>query len=210
MPSYHRKTLGQLVSSAGMRYINKLSVLERPRRNEIVMEKLKKAGVLLNKQSVDHEFAAVVEVAVTELEKSNGLEEHAWDLIGEVQKKYGSWAARLSESTFLELFYRLIKARNDWKEDRSYPFEAFQHSPVAAQADAFMAIRNFIWLDTDFSFYQAGGGIEPEGDENEQAAEEDMEMKEVGEEIKEMERNQEAKDAMEGPIQEDFDKMELC
>ncbi|RYO82019.1 hypothetical protein DL764_009672 [Monosporascus ibericus] len=210
MPPYHHRTLGQLVSSAGMCYINNLSVLKRTRRNQIVMGELKKTGVLLNKQSVDHEFAAIVKMAVTELEESNGLQEHAWDLVGEVQKKYGSWAARLSDSTFLELFYRLIKARNDWKKDPSYPFEAFQQSPLAAQADAFMAIRSFIWLDTDFGFYQVCGGIEPDEDENEQTTGEHMDMKEVGEEIKEMERDQEAKDAMEGPIQEDFDRMELC
>ncbi|RYO92989.1 hypothetical protein DL766_005472 [Monosporascus sp. MC13-8B] len=205
-----------LLSSAGTRYISKLRVSASSTRNKIVLEELKKAGVVLNTRNVDHELAAWVESARMELEelrRSSETETNLWKVLEKVQERHpSSFAARLSGTTLFELFHRLIEARNNWNEDRKYPFETFMHSPVAVQADAFLAaVGGFWWMQAELNIYE----IAQEGDEDEDKKEkiavvEDMEMKEVGEEIERIKRDQEANQAMEDPIQEDFEKMELC
>ncbi|RYP14709.1 hypothetical protein DL765_006179 [Monosporascus sp. GIB2] len=209
-----------------MRYTSNLRVLDSSPRNKIVLEELKKDGVVLNKQNVDHQFAALVESARMELEelrRSEGINSEEteseetktdlWKVLEKVQERHpSSFAARLSDATLFELFYRLIEARNRWNEDRTYPFETFMHSPVAIQADAFLAaVGGFWWMQAELNIYEMAQGDDADEDEKEKmAAVEDMEMKEVGEEIEKIKRDQEANRAMEGPIQEDFEKMELC
>ncbi|RYP68744.1 hypothetical protein DL771_006474 [Monosporascus sp. 5C6A] len=219
MAEYRGKVLGSLVSSAGMRYISKLHVLDSSARNKIVLKELKRDGVVLNKQNVDHEFAALVESARMELEelrrsegiKSEETKTDLWKVLEKVQERHpSSFAARLSDATLFELFYRLIEARNKWKENPTYPHEIFRHSPVAVQADAFLeAVGGFWWMQAELDIYEMAQGDDKDEDEK-MAAAEDMEMKEVGEEIDKIKRDQEANQAMEGPIQGDFDKMELC
>ncbi|RYP26660.1 hypothetical protein DL767_007943 [Monosporascus sp. MG133] len=224
MAEYRNKVLGSLVSSAGMRYISKLHVLGSSTRNKIVLKELKKDGVVLNKQNVDHEFAALVESARMELEefrRSEGIKSEEteseetktdlWKVLEKVQARHpSSFAARLSDATLFELFYRLIETRNKWKENPTYPHEIFMHSPVAVQADAFLeAVGGSWWMQAELDIYEIAQGDDDEEDEK-MAAAEDMEMKEMGEEIEKIKRDQEVNQAMEGPIQEDFDKMELC
>lgn len=140
---YYNQKLGRLVSRAGMRYKDKNDVLVRPRRNEIVVKTMKEAKVALNKSAVDAELAGIVKACAEEFEIFINFgcgPEHLADFLDTVQKKNAAkfpWAASLSGSTFLELFWRLMEARHEWTKSPAPPFDWAQHSPVAAEVDNF-------------------------------------------------------------------------
>ncbi|KAK7754805.1 hypothetical protein SLS62_003119 [Diatrype stigma] len=232
MPSYkyHQKKLGELVSHAGIRYLTKQDIFARARRNEIVLQALKKAGVVLNKQSVDAEMVAVFRAAQEELSvflSFDTLPKDLNDFLENLQRKHAMnglprWAAELSTSTFFELFWRLVEARHKWVEDPAPPFDEWAQSPVVAAVDGFVDYFplgcGYEWIEMHVEFFDLVGGLDSDEDENEEkkkeeeekkAAGEDMEMSGLGEVVGEMEREEEDRVAMEGEIPEGVEKMDL-
>lgn len=228
--NYHQKKLGELVSHAGIRYLSKQDIFARSRRNEIVLQALKKASVVLNKHSVDAELVAVFRAAREELSvylEFDTLPKDLNDFLQNLQRKHPinglpRWAAELSCSTFFELFWRLVEARHKWVEDPAPPFDEWAESPVVAAVDTFVDYfplgRGYEWIAMHAEFFELVGGLESDEDEDEEkkkeeeeknAAGEDLEMSGLGEVVGEMEREEEDRVAMKGEIPEGVEKMDL-
>lgn len=214
--------LGNLVSWAGMRYIMPASILQRPRRNEIILSRLKEAGVVLTKQNVDAEFARVVRVAREMLAANNNndnnkLPDELTDFLEAVQERLPPWAAGLSGATFLELFWRLVQARDQWKKNPAPPFGVWEQSPIAAEVDGLLAANEqcLDWIKTEVEIFELANGF---GDEEEDEAEaegmdvagsRDIEMGGTGGAIAELEHARAAQRAMEEEIPGGVEMMDL-
>ena len=208
--------IGKLVSGAGMRYRNPEDILERPRRNEILLYRLREAGVVLTKQNVDAEFAGVVRVVGQSFPENGGNPEGLPEFLEAVQKSLPPWASGLSGAVFLELFWRLVEAREEWEERPAPPFEAFKQSPVAAEIDRLLeaAGGRLEWIRTEVAFFETVGGfLDEEEDLPEEKAEiaggRDLEMPDVGNAIREIERGSEAQRATEEEIPAGVEAMDL-
>ena len=216
--NYHHRgfRLGKFVSPAGMHYNSAEDLLQRYRRNEIILSRLKEAGVVLTKQNVDAEFARVVRVAREMLAANdNKLPDELPDFLEAVQKRLPPWAAGLSGATFLELFWRLVQARDQWKKNPAPPFGAWEQSPIAAEVDGLLAANEqyLDWIKTEVEIFELVNGF---GDEGEDEAEgmdvaggRDIEMGGTGGAIAELEHARAAQRAMEEEIPGGVEMMDL-
>ncbi len=95
------------------------------------------------------------------------------------------------------------------------PFEAWNHSPVAAEVDAFLdlAAGGLGWLEAEVTIYQLVGGLDSDSDEDnnkdDRVSHQDMEMTDVGTVGDSLSRDQAVEDPMEREIPEAVQAMDL-
>ena len=217
--NYHCRgfRLGKLVSGAGMRYRSPEDILERTRRNNIVLVHLKEAGIVLTRQNVDAEFAGMVRV-VREAFPGNGRNpDDLPEFLEAIQMSLPPWASGLSGATFLELFWRLVEARDEWMKSPAPPFEAWKQSPVAAEVDMLLeaAGGRLEWIKAEITLFETVAGFcdsdEDEKEEEMMAADggRDLEMPDIGGAIAELKRADAAQRYMEEEIHEKVEAMDL-
>ncbi|KAH8650123.1 hypothetical protein BX600DRAFT_517337 [Xylariales sp. PMI_506] len=167
------------LSRAGMTYRRHLVVTNRAARDKVILRNFKAYNIVsptaTTRQKVRAcRFAvqAALEMVFVIASTDEALIKEFIDPLGGILdflpslKERIDWASGLTESTFIELFHSLVKARLAWHSDPQEPYNFDDHCGLALRIDDFLNMAGHRWdsAEAAIQFYEVAGGFDESED----------------------------------------------
>ncbi|KAI1342738.1 hypothetical protein F5Y15DRAFT_412422 [Xylariaceae sp. FL0016] len=132
-----KKYLIDAMPRAGLTYPFRPLITHTNRRDKMIVEALKATGYEEEKSGIRRALVPMFERAIPIMVQGRAASKDLWDMLQELRQQL-HWAAKLPGGVFLELFVRLVEARQKWAAAPVPPF--FDYSQYD---DVVLALVNF-------------------------------------------------------------------
>lgn len=156
----HPGSLNKRMPRAGLIYESTESVFGRKRRDHLVIRALQAAQAPMTRQGIHAALILLVQCAKAVIRGDEDYSTFTLQQVFEPVKAKTAWTRSLTTAVIIELFFRLLAAREAWKKSPRFPEDYARHAVLAIEIDYFVAaVDGTEWLWSEFEIFKSTGGM---------------------------------------------------